>query len=112
MDAVALAARELADLLLLVGTAEVERADIGARRHLVLADLKDVEPIRDFLPDVLLRVQRVAALVDVTQMDGRADFDLARVGLLLTGDQLEQGRLARAIGADDANDSTGRKAER
>ncbi len=39
VDAVALAARELADVLLLVGALEVERADIGAGRDLVLVDL-------------------------------------------------------------------------
>src|SRR3712207_5743115 len=43
VDAVALATRELADLLLLVAAAEVERADIGAGRHLVLAELEEVE---------------------------------------------------------------------
>src|SRR3546814_674358 len=39
MDAVALAARQLADLFLLVDALEVEGADISARLHLVLADV-------------------------------------------------------------------------
>src|SRR3546814_10644269 len=50
VHAVALAARELADLLLLVAAPEVEGADIGARLSLVLAELNDVEPAGDFLP--------------------------------------------------------------
>src|SRR6266568_7267102 len=42
MHAVALAPRELADLLLLVGALEVERGAIGARIHLALAEKNDV----------------------------------------------------------------------
>ena len=44
-------------------------------------------------------------------MDGRADLDRAAVGLLLAGDQLEQGGLAGAVGADHADDAAGRQRE-
>ncbi len=83
MDAVALAARKLADVLLLVLALEVEGADIGARGDLVLAELEDVEPVRDLLPDILVRVEMVAALVDIAELHGRADVDAAGIGLLL-----------------------------
>ena len=89
MDAVAFAARELADLLLLVLPLEVERAHISARRHVVAVDLHVVEPVRNLLPDVVLRGQIVAALVDIAQMHGLADVDRAAVGLLLPGDDAE-----------------------
>src|SRR6056297_433788 len=59
---VALSAREQADLLLLVAALEVEGADIGARGHLGVAEADHVEPVRDLLPDVLVRVERVARL--------------------------------------------------
>ena len=58
MHAVALAARKLADLLLLVGALEVEPAAIGAAGHLPLvAELHVVEAARDLLPDGLLGVE-------------------------------------------------------
>src|SRR5262249_23271279 len=43
----ALAARERADLLLLVGAAYVEAAEVGARGHLELADREDVGAVGD-----------------------------------------------------------------
>jgi hypothetical protein len=68
MHAVALAARQHADLLLLVGALEVEGAAIGARIDLALAEIEDVVAAGDFLPDVLLVVERVARLVDVAEL--------------------------------------------
>ena len=98
MDAVALAARQLADLLLLVRPLEVEGADMGARADLVLAEAEDVEAVGNLLPDILVGAEMVARLVDITEMDGRPDDDLAAVRLLLTGDQPKQSGLAGAVG--------------
>src|SRR5207253_790833 len=112
VHAVALTPRQLADLLLLVAAAEVERADVGAGVDLAVPDLQHVEAARDLLPDGVAGPKRVATLVDVSELDGLAEADGAGVGLLLTGDQLEQGRLAGAVGADDADDAVGRQLER
>ena len=73
VHAVALAAGELADLLLLVGALEVEAGHVGARVHLAVADLDLVLAAGDLLPDGLVGVQRVARLVDVGQLDGVAE---------------------------------------
>src|SRR3546814_8529160 len=89
VHAVALAARELADLLLLVAAPEVEGADIGARLSLVLAELNDVEPAGDFFPHRLVSGEGVAALVDIAELHGVADAQAAAVGLLLAGDHAE-----------------------
>src|SRR5262245_6022675 len=105
MHAVSFAARELADLLLLVGALEVERRTIGTRVHLPLAQKNDVVAAGDFLPDVLLAVERVARLVDIAKVNGLADRDLALVGLLLAGDHPEQRGLAGTIGTDHAHDA-------
>ena len=51
VEAVALAARELADALLLVGAVEVERRRVGARFDLALAELDAVLAAGDLLPD-------------------------------------------------------------
>ena len=83
MQAVALAARELADLLLLVGAAEVERRGVLARVDPAVADLDLVGAAGDLLPDRVVVVERVARLVDVGELDGVADPQRAAVGLLL-----------------------------
>ncbi len=59
----------------------------------------------------MLRVQRVARLIDVAQLHRLAEPDAARVGLLLAGDHPEQRRLAGAVGADDADDAARRQLE-
>src|SRR4051794_34740923 len=104
MDPVALAARELADLLLLVLALEVEGADIGAGADFVLAEMEDVRAARYLLPDIMIGVEMIARLVDIAEMDGGADSDLAAVRLLDARDQFEQGRLAGAVGTDHADD--------
>ncbi len=65
VDAVALAARQQADLLLLVAALEVEGAAVGAGVHLRVAELDDLGAARDLLPHGLVGIERVAGLVDV-----------------------------------------------
>src|SRR3954471_20640200 len=98
MPAVALAARQRADLLLLVGPAEIECRAIGARIHLALAELKLIEAAGDLLPHGLLAVERIARLVDIAELHRLADLDAAFVGLLVAGDHAEQGGLAGPVG--------------
>src|SRR5882724_11958025 len=107
MHAVPFAPRERADLLLLVGALEVEGRTIGARVHLALAEKDDVVTARDFLPDVLLAVERVTRLVDIAKMNGFADRDGTLIGLLLPGDHTEQRGLAGAVWPDHADDAAG-----
>src|SRR3984957_18033603 len=75
MNAVAFAAGELANLLLLVCALEVEGADIGSAIHLALAECDDVVAAGDFLPDILLAVERVAGLIDIAKLYALADLD-------------------------------------
>jgi hypothetical protein len=91
MDAVALSAGKLADLLLLVGALEVVCADIGPRVHFVLAEIETLITARDLFPDILVRIEIVTALVNITELHRLADLDGAAIGLFLAGDQLEQG---------------------
>ncbi len=60
MYPVALTAGELADFFLLVGAPEVERRAIGARIHLALSKLQQVDPAGDLLPNRSVAVERVA----------------------------------------------------
>src|SRR3546814_6945713 len=92
--------------LLLIAALEVERADIGPRRHLVLAEVEALVAARHFLPDILVGVQRVAALVDIAQLHRLADADFAAVRLFRPGDKLEQRGLARAVRPDQDRKST------
>ncbi len=52
-------------------------------------DLHIVELVADFLPDIVLRVQIIAALIHEAQMHGFTDVDGAAIGLFLTGDHFE-----------------------
>src|SRR6476646_1552368 len=111
MNAVALSPGELADLLLLIRPFEVEPADIGARRHLAGSELDHVVTAGDLLKHRLLVVERIARLIDVTELNGVADADCAVVGRILADDYAEQSGFARAVRADHADDAAGRKLE-
>ena len=64
-----------------------------------------VQSVGDQLPDVLLRIQAGAALVDIGDLHRLADPQLAGVRRLLADDHPEQGRLADAVGSHDADDA-------
>ena len=78
VDAVPLAAGQLADGLLLVRAAEVEARHVGAGGQLAGADLDELVALGDLVEDRLVGGQVVAALVDVAQLDGVADRDRSR----------------------------------
>ena len=109
---VAFTARQQADLLLLVPALEVERPHIAAADQFPVAHLDHVQTAGDRLPHRIVRLQVVAALVDIGQLHRLPEADGAGIRLLLAGDQLEQGRLAGAVGADHADDAVGGQLER
>ena len=111
MQPVALATREIADALLLVGALEVEAGDVRAAVHLAVADLHEVDAAGDLLVDGLVGVERLPRLVDVRELHRGADLQRTAVGLLLADEHAEQRGLARAVGADDADDAAGRQRE-
>ena len=112
VHAVALTTRELAHRLLLVAAAKVEPRGVLARVDLLLAEQHDVLAAGDLLPHGALRVEARARLVDIAELHGVADPQLARVGRLLAGDHPEQRRLAGAVRADHADDPGRRQRER
>jgi hypothetical protein len=63
---------------------KLKRAAIGAAVHLALAELDDVVAAGDFLPDGLVAIERVAALVDIGEICTVSPTrDRAAVGLFL-----------------------------
>jgi len=74
---VALTARKLADLFLLVGAAEVEQRAIGPAGDLAAAEVDLVLAARDLLPNGLVGRQRIARLVDIAEPDSLADAETA-----------------------------------
>ncbi len=111
VHAIALAARELPDQLLLLRAFEIETADVAARGGLVALDADDVLPAGNLLPDGFLVVERVARLIDIGELDAGTDANVAAVGLLGSGEHAEQRGLAGAVRPDDADDAAGRHAE-
>src|SRR3984893_8293429 len=69
MHAVALAARQLPDLLLLIRALEIEGRRIGARIDLALAEVNDFIAAGNLLPHGLLAVERIARLIDMAERD-------------------------------------------
>ena len=98
-------------LLLLVGAGEAEARDVRPAVDLLRAELDELLAVADRLPDGLLGAEDVARLLDVGELHAVADFEGAAVGLFLAGDHAEERGLARAVGADDADDSAGRERE-
>ena len=59
----------------------------------------------------MIGIEAVAALVDIGELHRLADADRAGVRRFLAGDQLEQRRLAGAVGADHADNAVGGQLE-
>ena len=112
MDAVAFAAREITHQLLLVAALEVEAGDVGATVDFAAADFHVFDPAGDLFVDGRLGVEVVTVLVDVAQLHRVTHGDVARVGRFEAGEHPEEGRLAGAVRADDADDARGRQRER
>src|SRR5262249_27676672 len=112
MHAIALAPGEQPDLLLLIAALEIETRHIGAAWHFAAADGQHVETARDFLPDRLLIVERIARLIDETELHAVADADLAVIGLLVPCDHAKERRFPGAVGANDAHYAAGGQLKR
>ena len=72
MNAVTFAARELTDKLLLVGTLEVERGNIGTSIDLTSAEFDDVLAITNLGVDSSVSIERITALIHITELHGFA----------------------------------------
>ena len=87
MNAISLAAGKLSDAFLLVGAGKIETRNIGTRIHLSLTEHYDIEAVGNFFPDGFVGMKRIAGLIDVTELDGRAHLESSGVGFVLFGDQ-------------------------
>src|ERR1700756_700554 len=111
MNAVALPAREVRNLLLLIRALKVKGRSISARIDLALAEIKNFVAAGNFFPHGFFAVERIAGLIDIAKMCRFADFNLALVGLFLAGDHAKERGLARAIWADHADNAARRQFE-
>ena len=105
VQAIALTTGQDAGRLLLIRALEAKRGDVGARGHFHIADLNEVQAVRDNLPQGLVRVNTGARLVDVADFDGLADRQLAAIERLEADDRLEERGLTDTVRADDADDT-------
>ena len=77
----------------------------------MLADLHEVSTARNFFPDILVGIKRIAALVNKAQMDGIADHNFAAIGRFLAGNQTKQRRFTRTVRANHADNAARRDSE-
>jgi hypothetical protein len=108
---VALAAGNLAHLVLLIRTGEIELGHIGAGIDLSGAEPDGFLAFGDDLKNGLVGIKAVPGLVDIGQLDRLADADGARIRLVLAGDHPEKSGLAGAVGSDNADNAAGRQRE-
>ncbi len=111
VHAVAFPARELPDIFLLVSLLEVKCGNIGTRVDLDPAKVEHVQPIGDFLPDIVGIIQRIAALVDIAELHRVAEAHRTGIGFFNAEDHLEQGRLTRPVRTDHADNAARRQRE-
>ena len=81
MEPVSLAARQVADALLLVAAAEVERGGVGAGRTSRFPSVIVSLPPEISFHTVVAGIEIGPRLVDVGELDRRPDVQLAAVGL-------------------------------
>jgi hypothetical protein len=103
LHAVALAAREDADGGVGEAVVEEQHAQEGARVHRAVLEEDGVVVAGDLLEDGAIVTQLGAPLVEVREAGVLADDDRAGVGGGLAEDGADEGRFARAVGADDAD---------
>ena len=87
-----------------------DRIEAVARGLDEVADLPDPvgRVLATFTRPNGLVIERVARLIDISQLDGRSHADLAGIRLLAARQHPKQGGLAGAVGADDADDAAAR----
>ena len=108
MQAVALAARQHAALLLLIGAREIEPGHVSAGIDLAVAQHNQVGTLRNHLVNGFFRVDGLVLLIHVGQFDRLTDSESSRSRLFESHDHPEEGSLARTVGADHTDD-TGRR---
>ena len=112
VHAVAFAAGKNPDLLLLLGAAEIEAAAVGAAvHHRRAGEIHEFAAAGDRLVDGLVGFELAARLIDVREFDRLADLKFAGERLELAGYELEERRLARAVGADHPDYAAARQIE-
>jgi hypothetical protein len=111
MHAVALAAGELPDHLLLVRALEVEARCVAATGRRVVADRDVVETVGNLFPCRLAVVELVAALIDVRDLHRIADAQRAGVGFFLPDQHAEKRRLPGTVRTENADDPASRQPE-
>ncbi len=110
VHAVAFPARQVLDLLLLIGPGEVEAGAVAASIDLGLAQHDRVLSLGNDFIHRLVGIERTV-LIDVAELHCFADPDCSAVRLLLADDHAEHGGLACTVGTDDADDAALRQAE-
>ena len=109
MDAVSFSSGDHGNLFLLISPGKIETGHIGAGIYLPLAELNSIISTGDDLPDGLVRIEDIAALIDVCQLYRFPDPEGARIRLLLTGDHAEEGGLSCAVRSDNPDDAARRE---
>ncbi len=111
VHAVPFPARQDTGLFPLVGTPEIEAGDVRAGIDQAAAQVYLLVAFRNHFPYRLFGIYAGVLLVHIAQFHGGTHFERAFIGFFQAHDQAEERGLARAVGADDADDAGRRKLE-
>ena len=96
LQSVAFTTGEAADLLLIVAL-KVVPAAVRARVHLASTESDFFAAAAQGVVHRLLRIQAIAALIDVHELDRFTDGNITAVGLFFTGDHSEERRFTGTL---------------
>src|SRR5215207_3044206 len=111
MNAISFTARKLADPFLLIAARKIETGNICPRIHFALPERHEIQAIGDLVEDRLIRVERIARLIHVPELDRRTDLEFPGVGLFLLRDQTKQSRFPGAVRTDNPDNAARRERE-
>src|SRR5436853_1282195 len=109
MHPVSLASGEQPDLLLLIRSGKVEPRNIGSRVHLTRPELNRIAGIGDLLPDCLVCIEHVAALIHVSELHGFADANGPAVRFFLAGYHSKESRFSGAVWTNYSDNASSRE---
>src|SRR5699024_7464169 len=109
VQAVALTTGEYLRWLLLVWSLEAESRQVGARWHLILADVDVVQAFRANFPHCCFGLDVRTVLLHIRQLDGVANLHGSGIWIFQAHDGLKQGGLTNTVRANNADDAVTRQ---
>ena len=111
MQTISLTTREHTAFLLLIGSTEVETAQIGTHVDIASTQTDGLVALTHHLIDTLIGVDILMLLVNIREFHRLAHLKSACISLFQTHDETEEGGLTSTIGTNNAHNTVRRQVE-